>query len=133
MSKLSLASGALIAAVGLFGTAAYAQSASPSGATTGGSSAMKLSQSECDSAWSKAGASGDSLTMTQAQPYVSNFASVDTNKDGKLSRSEFNQGCDQGLIKSSASTGAGAGTSGAGSSSSGASGSSSSGSSGTSK
>lgn len=131
MSKLSLASGALVAAVGLFASGAYAQSTSPSGAAAGG--AMKLSQSECDSVWNKAGASGDSLTMSQAQPYVGNFANVDTNKDGKLSRAEFNQGCDQGLIKSTAASGAGAGTSGAGSSSSGASGSSSSGSSGTKK
>lgn len=125
MSKLNLASGALVAMVGLFAAGAHAQTTAPSGNTgaTGGTSSMKLSQSECDSVWNKAGPSGDSLTKTQAQAHVSNFSSVDTNNDGKLSRAEFNQGCDKGLIRSTASTGASPGTSG--SSSSGASGSSS--------
>lgn len=80
---------------------------------TNPSSSMKVSKAECQAIWSKAdSAQNDSLTSSQAAPYVTNFKSVDTNNDGKLSSSEFMSGCQRGLAHDTASSGAGAGTSG---------------------
>lgn len=89
-------------------SAAYAQSTtSPS--TTSPSAVpgvMKMTQAECQSLWSTADASkAGSLTSAQAQTYVSDFKSVDTNNDGKLSTTEFMAGCEKGMVNKSASTG----------------------------
>lgn len=72
----------------------------------------KLSKADCQSLWGRAASSG-SLSSAQAQPYVTNFAKVDSNADGKLSSSEFLAGCQRGLVHDSASSGASEGTSGA--------------------
>ncbi len=102
VGAVSVASGLAVA-----GTA-NAQSASEN---------IKLSQAECQVLWKQADSSAaGSLSMAQAQPFVSNFKSVDANGDGKLSSSEFTKGCDAGHVRSSASTGAGAGSSGSSSS-----------------
>lgn len=97
--------------------------------TTGGSStggAMKMSQSECESMWNQADSTGSgALSQTQAQNYVTNFSGVDANSDGRLTRTEFMQGCSNGLVQRSATTGGGTGASG---SSGGSTGSSSTGS-----
>jgi hypothetical protein len=77
---------------------------------------MKLSQAECQSLWNQADAAkSGSLSQAQAQPYVKNFSAVDANRDGKISRAEFDQGCTAGHVESSAGTGAGTGTKGNGS------------------
>ena len=77
------------------------------------SSSMKVSKADCQAIWSKAdSAQNDTLTASQAAPFVKNFKSVDTNSDGKLSSSEFMSGCQRGLAHDTASSGAGAGTSG---------------------
>lgn len=87
----------------------------------------KLSQADCQTLWKQADASGSgSLSMAQSQAYISDFKSVDANADGKLSSSEFLQGCQDGHVKGSASTGAGAGSSGSDPSGSSSSGSGSS-------
>lgn len=94
--------GALCAASGLAFVSAGAQAAT-----------MKLSQAECQTMWKQADSSGSgSLSQTQASAYVTDFKSVDANGDGKLSSAEFQKGCDNGMVKSSASTGAGSGSSG---------------------
>jgi len=85
--------------------------------TPGGSApkagATKMSQAECESLWNRADSSkSGNLSQTQAQSFVTNFSSVDTNNDGKISQSEFQAGCEKGLVHSSATTGTGAGTSG---------------------
>lgn len=105
MSRISLMT-ATFAGAALFATGAFAQSPSPSTGT-------KLSQAECQAIWNSANPAGSaSLSMTQAKPYVSDFSKVDSNSDGMLSESEFTNGCNQGLVKSSAATGAGSGASG---------------------
>ena len=81
--------------------------------TTAPKTQMKISQAECTSLWntldsSKAGSVGEA----QARSHVADFKSVDTNKDGKLSRAEFQAGCDRGQVHGSASTGSGTGTGG---------------------
>ncbi len=58
-----------------------------------------------------AGSSGD-LTMDAAKRYVTDFNKADKNGDKKLSQAEWSDACKQGWIHSSASSGAGDGTSG---------------------
>ncbi len=85
--------------------------AQTSGATPGAK--QQMTQAECQSLWSKADASSTgSLTQAQAQTYVTNFDSADTNSDDKLSSAEFLAACQQGMVKSTATTGAGTGASG---------------------
>lgn len=124
--------------------AAVAQTSGSTGGTSGGStsgsaggSAMQLSQSECESLWNQADSGGSgALSQTQAQNYVTNFSRVDANSDGRISRTEFMQGCSSGQVQRSATTGGGTGTTGSTGSStsgSGSSGSTSGGSSGSMK
>ena len=48
---------------------------------------------------------GDTLAKDKAVPFVVNFEMVDTDKNGKISQSEFQAGCGAGWIqKSDAST-----------------------------
>jgi uncharacterized membrane protein YgcG len=79
----------------------------------GAAGTMKMTQAECESMWNRAdSARSGSLSQTQAQSHVTNFSTVDTDSDGKLSRAEFLAGCDKGLVQSSASTGGGTGSGG---------------------
>jgi hypothetical protein len=112
MTNLKTGASALLCGLLLAGTAWAQTSTNKSPPAAPPSAAMKMTQAECDAAWNKldTGHTG-SVTQTQAQPSVSDFKKADINGDGKLSRTEFQQACDTGLVKSSASTGAGAGTS----------------------
>jgi hypothetical protein len=85
----------------------------------GSALAQTTSPSDCTSLWKQADASaGGALTQTQAKPYVTDFNSVDTDKDGKITNAEFMKGCSAGHVRktaasgSSGSTGTGTGTSG---------------------
>jgi hypothetical protein len=105
----SYATGTAALALGLvFGGAAFAQTTSPA---PGAAKGTKMTSAECTSLWNRldTGKTGN-VSQTQAQQYVSDFKSVDTNNDGKLSQAEFQAGCSKGLINSTASTGAGSGT-----------------------
>ena len=74
---------------------------------------VKLTAAECQAIWNKADAAkSGSLSMAQAQPYVTDFKAVDSNGDSKLSASEFQAGCLKGQAHDSASTGAGSGSTG---------------------
>jgi len=100
--------GSTAVACGLFAGAALAQTTSPSSKSTG---ATKMSQAECAALWNRVDSSKTgSISETQAHAYVTDFKAVDTNGDKKLSQSEFQAGCDKGLVHSSASTGAGTGS-----------------------
>jgi len=95
-------------AFGLLSGAAVAQtqpkSTSPGGAT-------KMSQAECAALWNRvdSGKAGN-LTENQVKAYVKDFNALDTNGDKKISQSEFQAGCDKGLVQSTAATGAGTGS-----------------------
>jgi len=108
MLKSALTTGAIL----FFGIAtATAQTTGTTGGST--NATQKMTQAECQSVWSKADASSaGSLTQGQAQSYLSNFSSADTNKDSKLSSAEFLAACQQGMVKDTATTGAGSGASG---------------------
>lgn len=74
---------------------------------------MKLSQAECEAEWKRLKTGNEaSLSQAQAKGYVRDFKSVDANADGKLSATEWMNGCESGSVSGSASTGAGSGTSG---------------------
>jgi hypothetical protein len=109
MLKSMFASTAVLAGAALIASAAGIQAAH---------AAMKLSQAECDTLWNQANPSGGTtLSMAQAQPYVSDFKSIDTDNDGSISQVEFRKGCNKGLVKSSSSSGSSSGTSGSSSTS----------------
>ena len=91
-----LISAAALAAAG----SAFAQT-SPSGST-------KMSQAECTSLWSSLDTSkSGSLSEAQAKTSVPNFTTADTDKDGKLSQTEFMTTCNQGGVTSRGLTGSG--------------------------
>jgi hypothetical protein len=72
------------------------------------SDATKMSQADCTAAWSKADtAKSGNLSESQARGIVTDFKAADTNKDGKLSRTEFTAACDKGLVTASGATGSG--------------------------
>jgi EF hand domain-containing protein len=72
-------------------------SASPS--SSGRPSAV-LNDSQCQSLWSQAASSGDSLSSDQATSYITDFKLADTNNDGKISQAEFKNACKLGLVQS---------------------------------
>lgn len=76
-------------------------------------SKIKLTEAQCATLRTEAlaGAAGD-LSMDMAKRYVSDFKKADKNGDEKLSRAEWSDACNKGWVHSSASAGAGDGTSG---------------------
>jgi hypothetical protein len=86
------------------------------GLASGASAASgeKLAQAECDALWMKAGATEGKLSESAAAAYVTDFKAVNPDGDTTLEQDEFRNACNQGMIKSSAATGASAGTSGVG-------------------
>ena len=95
-------------AFGLLSGAAVAQT-QPNPTSPGG--ATKMSQAECAALWNRvdSGKAGN-LTENQVKAYVKDFNALDTNGDKKISQSEFQAGCDKGLVQSTAATGAGTGS-----------------------
>jgi hypothetical protein len=107
MKAFTVGSSAIAIGV-LLGGLAYAQT-SPSAKP--GAGAMKMSQAECQSLWSRLDASkSGNVAEAQAKQYVTDFKAVDANKDGKLSQAEFQAGCDKGQVHSTATTGPASGT-----------------------
>ena len=114
MKNMIVASGfALLMGMG----SAFAHT-TPSTPSTPGATAqpkMQMTQAQCESLWTKVNPSGAAnVSQTQAQPYVTSFAQVDTNSDGQLSSAEFLKGCQGGMVMDSATTGSGTGTTGSG-------------------
>src|SRR5436190_2161401 len=71
-------------------------------------SGAKMSQADCTAAWNKADTTkSGNLSPSQAQGIVTDFKTADTNKDGKLSQTEFTAACDKGLVTASGPGGAG--------------------------
>jgi hypothetical protein len=64
-----------------------------------------LDEATCQSVWKMASPNGDTLSKDKATPFVVNYDMVDTDKDGKISQAEFEDGCAKGWIqKADAST-----------------------------
>jgi hypothetical protein len=95
---------------GLFAAAVALTIAGPAFAqtTTAPKSGTKMSQAECTSAWTKLDTSkSGNVSQTQAQGVVTDFTAADTNKDSKLSQTEFMSACNKGLVTASAASGTG--------------------------
>jgi sporulation protein YlmC with PRC-barrel domain len=61
-----------------------------------------LDEAKCASVWSLTEKEGDTLSEAKATPFVINFKLVDANADGKISETEFKDGCKKGLVKEAA-------------------------------
>lgn len=60
-------------------------------------SSAPLSEDECRAIWNTAAGRSD-LGPDGAKPYIDDFASVDGNRDQKISNAEFKAGCAAGLV-----------------------------------
>ena len=58
-----------------------------------------LDDAACQDVWKMASPNGDTLSKDKAAPFVVNYEMVDTDKDGKISQSEFQAGCGKGWIQ----------------------------------
>ncbi len=56
-----------------------------------------LTEDECRAIWNTAAGRAD-LSVDGAKLYVDSFESVDTNRDKKISNTEFKAGCKAGLV-----------------------------------
>ena len=98
MKRILLA--ALLSAGAAFG--AYAQ-------TDPAQRAVKLSAAECASLWNQASPDGGPISESQAAAYVTDFKAANPDGDKTLEKAEFSKACDNGLVKSGASSGASSG------------------------
>ena len=74
------------------------------GAPSSGRPSAVLNDSECEDAWNKAvggpaGGAADTLSPDKGAKIVTDFQQADTNKDGKLSKAEFQAACKSGLVQ----------------------------------
>jgi hypothetical protein len=70
------------------------QNPPPSGRPT-----APLDDAACQSVWKMASPNGETLSKDKATPFVVNYELVDTDKDGKISQSEFQAGCGKGWLQ----------------------------------
>jgi hypothetical protein len=98
MKRILLA--ALLSAGAAFG--AYAQ-------TDPAQRAVKLSAAECASLWNQASPDGGPISESQAAAYVTDFKAANPDGDKTIEKAEFSKACDNGLVKSGASSGASSG------------------------
>ena len=61
-----------------------------------------LDEAKCENVWSAAQKSCDTLSEGQAAPLITNFKLVDADSDGKISETEFKDGCKKGLVQEAA-------------------------------
>ena len=100
MKRILLAG--LLSSAAAFGT--FAQAADPG--------TMKLSAAECASLWNQASPDGGPITQQQASAYVTDFKAANPDGDTTIEKAEFTKACNNGLVKSGASSGAGTGEGG---------------------
>jgi hypothetical protein len=106
MKLIALTAAALVLGVGY--AFAGAGAPVPEGSQTpppSGRPSAALDDATCQSVWKMASPNGDTLSKDKATPFVVNYDMVDTDKDGKISQAEFEDGCAKGWIqKADAST-----------------------------
>jgi len=96
-----------VSALALMLSAGYALAAdpsSPSASPSAGHPNAVLNDSQCQSLWSQAASSGDSLSSDQANAYITDFKRADVNSDGKISQLEFTNACKLGLVQSASNS-----------------------------
>ena len=60
--------------------------------------AARLDEAKCQAVWQLTEREGDVLLAANAKPYIVNLELVDKNKDGKISKAEFTEGCNGGWV-----------------------------------
>ena len=97
---------ATLAATAVLLSSAYAFAGAgapvPEGSQTpppSGRPSAALDDATCQSVWKMASPNGDTLSKDKATSFVVNYEMVDTDKDGKISQSEFQAGCGKGWIQ----------------------------------
>ena len=81
------------------GAGAPVPEGSQSGEPSGRPSAV-LDDAACQNVWKMASPNGDTMSGDKVAPFIVNFQMVDTDKDGKISATEFKTGCGKGWIQS---------------------------------
>jgi hypothetical protein len=86
-----------------YGLAADTTSPTQSPSSSGRPSAV-MNDSQCQSLWSQAASSGDSLSSDQATSYITDFKMADTDNDRSISEAEFKNACKLGLVQSASNS-----------------------------
>ena len=72
---------------------------------------MEMTQAQCQAMWTKMDATkAGNLTEAQTSGSITDFKAADSNGDGKLSSAEFLAACQRGIVRDTATTGAGSGS-----------------------
>ena len=97
---------AVVTSVAVLLSAGYALAGAgapvPEGSQTpppSGRPSAPLDNAGCQDVWKMAAPNGDTLAKDKAVPFVVNYEMVDTDKDGKITQSEFQAGCAAGWIQ----------------------------------
>jgi hypothetical protein len=75
----------------------------PEGGPPSGRPGPVLDETKCKTVWSLTEREGDTLAQGKAAPFIVNFEMVDADKDGKVTQTEFMEGCKKGLVQEQAS------------------------------
>src|SRR5262245_65781241 len=67
---------------------------------TSGRPSAALNPEQCVAIWKNAVPSGDLLAQSAAAPFIVNFTQVDKDGSGDISKSEFEDACAKGLVRS---------------------------------
>jgi hypothetical protein len=59
-----------------------------------------LDPARCTAVWSLTERNGDTLSESNARPFIVNFTMVDADGDGRITQDEFQKGCEGGWVKS---------------------------------
>ena len=87
----------ILVTVGVLLSSGLSYAKSPGGPKSGHPAV--LTDAECNGVWTDAVSGGDVLTRDKAAGYISSFAKADTNRDGKISQTEFREACKKGLVR----------------------------------
>jgi hypothetical protein len=99
---------AVVGAAAVFSSVALADTA-----TKSTNSPVRLSDSECTKLWQEANPGGaNGLTEAQSARYISNFNAANPDGDTTIDATEWNTACQNGLVRSTSSSGASSGESG---------------------
>ena len=66
---------------------------------TSGRPSAALNPEQCEAIWNNAVPSGDLLAQSAAAPFIVNFAQVDKDGSGDISKAEFGDACAKGPVK----------------------------------
>ena len=87
----------ILVTVGVLLSSRLSYAKSPGGPKSGHPAV--LTEIKCNGVWTDAVSGGDVLTRDKAAGYISSLAKADTNRDGKITQTEFREACKKGLVR----------------------------------